>query len=63
MRISLLVIIFWNTVDLMGKLISHISDSENIITGLGSFIDATIYSVSIIVLALVALKLISNRAS
>jgi len=63
MRISLLVVIVWNTVDLVGKLINHLSESINVVTGLGSFIDAAIYSVSIIVLALSALKLISNRAS
>jgi len=63
MKIVLGVIIGWNMVDLVGKLILSFTKTESIITALGAFIDASIYSVSIIVLALAALKILNKSAS
>lgn len=61
MKILLWIVIAWNSVDLVGKLILSFAERETIATALGSFLDASIYSVSLIILAVVAFKLLNHK--
>tara|TARA_R110002020_G_scaffold47304_9_gene134653 strand:+ start:605 stop:796 length:192 start_codon:yes stop_codon:yes gene_type:complete len=60
MKVLLWLVIAWNSIDLIGKLILSFTDHENIAFALGSFIDASIYSVSLIILTVFTLKLIGK---
>jgi len=63
MKVLLWVVIIWNVFDLVGKLILSFTKTDTILTALGSFIDASIYSVSIIVLAFLTLKFTNNNSN
>lgn len=60
MKVLLWLVIAWNSIDLIGKLILSFADYESIAMALGSFLDASIYSVSLIILAVFALNLIGK---
>lgn len=56
MKLLLWIVIIWNAVDLLGTLIFSAVSGIGFFGRLGLFGDASIYSVSLIILAVVMLK-------
>ena len=58
----LYIVLIWNTVDLVGKFILEMAKEGSVFIRIGRFFDTSIYSVSLIILAVIALKLLQNKS-
>jgi hypothetical protein len=57
MKPLLVLVIIFNSMEIIGKFILSFVEHENKVTAVGAFFDASLYSVSLIILSVFALKL------
>jgi hypothetical protein len=57
MKPLLVLVIIFNSMEIIGKFILSFVEHENKVMAVGAFFDASLYSVSLIILSVFALKL------